>query len=253
MAAGLMQLYPLPNLSGEVRNFFYNPKERLTGDSYDTRIDHRLSAKDFLVARASWNTGHNELPTVLPDPANGHGYVNLNGRSLMLSATHTISSSMLNELRFGAAYTDIQEDLFGERLFDQYGIKGAVNEPKVKGLPNFNIPGLTNLGTSPASVAPIPAAGSANYPNEKSGKIYQLLENFSWIHDRHAIKVGIDLKRITMFAYATNLARPKFVFDGSYTGIPFADFLLGYVQKRECIATAYRHSSAGSLPWLHPG
>jgi hypothetical protein len=123
VAAGLMQLYPLPNRPGEAGNFFYNPKERLNADSYDSRIDHRLSVKDFLFARASWNTGHNELPTTLPAPANGQGYVNLNGRSLMLSATRTISSSMLNELRFGAAYSDIREDLFGERLFDQYGIK----------------------------------------------------------------------------------------------------------------------------------
>ncbi len=231
VAAALTQLYPLPNLPVTVRNFFYNPKERLIGDSYDTRIDYRLSTKDSLVARVSWNTGHNELPTVLPDPANGQGYVNLNGRSIMLSTTHVFSSSMLNELRFGAAYTDIQEDLFGERLFDQYGIEGALNEPKVKGLPNFNITGLTNLGTSPVSAAPIPAGGSGSVPFEKSGKVYQLLETFSWIRSRHTIKAGVDLKRITMFANDTNLARPKFVFDGTYTRIPFADFLLGYVQN----------------------
>ena len=237
VAAGLLQLYPLPNLPGEAGNFFYNPKERLNGDTYDTRIDHHLSAKDVLFARASWNTGHNELPTSLPAPANGHGYVNLSARSLSLSATHTISPSKLNEMRFGAIYSDIQEDLFGERLFDQYGIKGAVNEPTVKGLPNIAIPGLIGLGTSAASLAPIPAAGSANYPNEKSGKIYQLLDTFSWIHDRHTIKIGIDLKRITMFGYVTNLARPAILFDGSYTGIPgtpstpLADFLLGDVKK----------------------
>jgi len=241
VAAALLQLYPLPNLPGEANNFFYNPKERLSSDSYDARIDHRLSAKDFLLARASWNTGHNELPTKLPPPANGQGYVDLRGRSLMLSATRTISSSMLNELRFGAAYTDIQEDLFGERLFDQYGIKGGANDPKIKGLPNIVIASLSNLGISPVGGAPIPAAGSANLPNEKSGKIYQILENFSWIRGRHAIKLGVDLKRITLFAYATNMARPRFMFDGSYTNIDFADFLLGYVQKvtasRQFIAT----------------
>ena len=251
VAVGLLQLYPLPNLSGEAGNFFFNPKERVSSDSYDTRIDHRLSAKDSLFARASWSTGHNELPTKLPDPANGRGYVDLNGRSLILSATHTISPSKLNELRLGAVYTDIREDLFGERLFDQYGIKGVVDEPKIKGLPNFNITGLTNLGTSPVNVAPIPAGGSGSVPFEKSGNVYQILETFSWIHGRHAIKAGVDLKRITMFAYDTNLARPAFTFNGTYSRVPLADFLLGDVQmasvSQEHLATLQQGAYDGYI------
>src|SRR6185437_3418912 len=79
--------------------------------------------------------------------------------------------------------------------------------------------------------APIPATGSGNFPSEKSGKIYQLLDNFSWIHDRHTIKFGVDLDRITMYVYATNSARPAFAFNGTYTGIGLGDFLLGYVQN----------------------
>ena len=251
VATGLLRLYPLPNLPGDVQNFFYNPKERLSSDSYNTRVDHRLNAKTFLSARASWNTGYNQLPTTLPDPANAQSYVNLHGRSLMLSATHNISSSKLNELQFGAVYSDMQQDLFEERLFDQYGIQGAVNDPRVKGLPDIMVTGLSKLGISPPGVAPIPAGGSASVPYEKSGKVYQILEAFSWIHRRHTTKIGADLKRITMFAYDTNLARPALTFNGTYTGIALADFLLGAVQmarvSQQHIATLQQGAYQGYI------
>ena len=87
---------------------------------------------------------------------------------------------------------------------------------------------------------PIPASGSGNFPADKSGKVYQLLDNFSWIHNRHTTKVGVDLSRVTMYVYATNAARPNFQFNGVYTQNPqsragtgnaYADFLLGQVSN----------------------
>ena len=231
VAAGLAPLYPLPNLPGEVRNFVYNPKERVSSNFYNLRVDHQLGSKDFIFARISENRGENLLPTTLPDPAEQSGYVNPNARSWMFSETHTFSANKVNELRFGYIFSHVQQDTFAERLFDKYGIKGAVNEPRIKGLPNFTINGMSNLGTTTPGNVPIAATGSGNYPSEKSGKIYQLLDNFSWIHGRHTLKIGVDLDRVSMFAYSTNSARPAITFNGAYTGIGLADFLLGYVQN----------------------
>ncbi|MDP2997857.1 MAG: TonB-dependent receptor [Bryobacterales bacterium] len=231
VAAKLAPLYPLPNLPGEVRNFFYNPKERVSGDAFNLRMDHRLTSRGYLFGRFSQNSGENRLPTVLPEPANQQGYTKPTGRSWMLSETHTLSPTTVNELRFGFIYTHIQQDVLSERLFDQYGIKGALNEPKIKGLPLFNINGLSGLGTQAPGNAPIQATGSGNFPSEKSGKILQLLDNLSWVRSRHTVKFGADLSRIAMGVYATNSARPPIAFNGTYTGIGLGDFLLGYVQN----------------------
>src|SRR5260370_26320741 len=76
-AAKLLPLYPSPNLAGSVRNFFYNPKERLRSDGYSVRADHRFSSKDFMFARISQSFGGNRLPTTLPDPAEQQGHVKL--------------------------------------------------------------------------------------------------------------------------------------------------------------------------------
>jgi hypothetical protein len=233
VAARLLELYPLPNVAGagEVKNFSYNPKERVENNLFNLRFDHRFSDRDSMFLRASESFGENQLPTTLPSPANQQGFVDPTARSYVISETHSFSPNKTNELRYGFIYTHIVQDLFGPRLFDEYGIKGALNEPRIKGLPNFAINSLSNLGTAAPGAAPIAATGSGNSPSDKSGKIYELLDNFSWVVNRHTVKAGIDLQRVTQFIYATNSARPTITFNGTYTGIGLGDFLLGYVQN----------------------
>jgi Carboxypeptidase regulatory-like domain/TonB dependent receptor len=230
VAAGLFALYPLPNLPGAVNNYSYNPKEIVNSDTYSVKVDHHFGANDYLFGRISQGWGDVNLPTLLPDPANTQGTTSLGQRQFVLSETHTVASNKVNEFRLGFVYTLETADVFGERLFDKYGIKGAFDDPSIKGLPTFTITGLSQLGT-PTTLgnAPIPASGSGNRPVVKSGKLWQLLDNFSWIHDRHTIKFGVDFARTTEFAKATNSARPGFTFNGTYTGSPLADFLLGDV------------------------
>ena len=231
VASALLPLYPSANLPGTIRNFFYNPKERVTSDNYSVRIDHRIGSKDFIFGRISEGFGENHLPTTLPNPANQQGFVDLTARQMMFSETHTLPPNKVNEFRLGFVYSLNNEDVLGPRLFEQYGIKGTLNTPKVKGLPVFSITGLSSLGTTAPGSTPIDATGSGNLPSKKSGKIWQLLDNFSWVHDRHTIKFGADLQRVTMFVYATNSARPTFNFNGTYTGFGLGDFLLGYINN----------------------
>ena len=55
VAAKLLPLYPLPNIpgTGAVRNFFYNPKERVSIDHYTVKIDHHIGPKDNIFGRIS--------------------------------------------------------------------------------------------------------------------------------------------------------------------------------------------------------
>jgi hypothetical protein len=226
-----LALYPLPNQPGETKNFVSNPKERVYADAYNVRVDHRISSKDFIFGRFSGNNGDNQVPTILPSPANQQGHSFPDGTSWMFSETHSFAPSVFNEFRFGRIYTHITQDIDDPRMFDEFGIKGALNEPKIKGLPQVNINSMSGLGTQNTGNSPIPATGSGNFPSEKSGKIYQLLDNVSWSRGRHALKFGVDLDRVTQYAYATNSARPVFAFNGTYTGIGLGDFLVGYVQN----------------------
>ena len=231
VAANLLPLYPLPNLPGNVRNFFYNPRERVSNDGGSVRMDHRLTTRDSMFARFSEALGENHLPTTLPDPANQQNFTDLIARSAALSETHVFAPDKVNEIRLGFSFNRLNQDILGPRLFAQYGIRGALDTPKIKGLPQFTITGLSTLGTTGPGISPIPATGanSGNFPSDKSGKIWQLVDHFSWVRRRHTMKFGADLQRVTMFIYATNSARPNLTFNGTYTGSAFGDFLTGYI------------------------
>ena len=229
VAAGLVALYPLPDLPGTVNNFFSNPKEILKGDQYHLKFDHHFGPSDYMFVRFSQGWNDNVLPLLLPQPANQQGEVHLYQRQLVVSETHTLTPNIVNEFRLGFLYTLEFQDISGPRLFDQYGIKGTLDAPTIKGLPLFTITGLSNLGTAGPGTSPIAAAGSGNFPTKKSGKIWQLLDNFSWTRGRHALKFGTDMQRDTLFVYATNSARPTIAFNTTYTGVGLGDFLLGDV------------------------
>src|ERR1051325_4818387 len=70
VAAKVLPLYPAANLPGTVRNFSYNPKERVSSDTYSIKIDHRFGQRDTIFGRVSQGWGSNFLPTTLPEPAN---------------------------------------------------------------------------------------------------------------------------------------------------------------------------------------
>ena len=230
VAAGLFALYPSPTLGGSVNNYSYNPKEIVNSDTYSVKVDHHFGPNDYLFGRISQGWSHNILPTLLPDPANTQGYTDLTQKQMVLSETHTFTPNRVNEFRLGFVYTLEAADTDGPRLFDQYGIKGALDAPNIKGLPTFTLTGFSQLGTpTTLGTTPIPASGSGNRPVTKSGKVWELLDNFSWIHDRHTIKFGVDFSRVTEFAKATNSARPGYTFNGTYTGSGLGDFLLGDV------------------------
>jgi hypothetical protein len=231
VAKGLVALYPLPDLPGTVNNYFSNPKEIVNADQYNLKFDHHLREADYMFVRISQGWNNNTPPLLLPPPANQQGQEHLYQRQIVGSETHTFSPTRVNEFRLGFVYTLEDQDIDGARLFDQYGIKGALDTPTIKGLPVFTITGLSNLGTAAPGTSPIVAAGSGNFPTVKSGKIWQILDNFSWIHNRHTIKFGVDSSRVTMFFYATNTARPTIAFNTTYTGVGLGDFLLGDVYQ----------------------
>jgi len=229
VAAGLAPLYPLPNLPGIVNNYFSNPTERVNNDQYNLKLDHHFTDSDYMFVRWSQGWEQVQMPPALPPPANSQGFNNLYQRQIVGSETHTFAANKVNEFRVGFVYTHELQNITGPRLFDQYGIKGALDSPTILGLPDFPITGLSNLGTPAPGTLSIGAPSSGNFPSEKSGKVWEFIDNFSWIHNRHSIKFGVDMSRITLFVYATNSARPSITFNGTYSGNSFADFLLGDV------------------------
>lgn len=110
-ALAYVNAFPLPNLPGIGRNFSTNRKEHAIVDSYDIRIDHRLTENNSMFARYSKQSSarsrdnffplgaspnNNDLPA---GPSAGDEFGN--ARGFTIGDTHSFSPTVINDARFG--------------------------------------------------------------------------------------------------------------------------------------------------------
>lgn len=236
----LLNLFPLPNLPGVasagtgVANNFTGPVVQTQHVTrVDTRVDAAVSAKDSVFVRYSIFNAFTALPPLFGPAATGNvpgapGQGPSRDQSVVLSDVHIFSPSLINEARF--SYSRIRDTYYnydyGQNLATQIGIPN-INAfgPISTGLPIIAISGLSDLGTE----GPIPAL---RYENS-----FEWIDNVTWIHGNHRVKVGADIHRMRDDFYQISLASPRgqFNFDQNYTsnagaartGLGIASALLG--------------------------
>ena len=231
LAARLSALFPAPNVNINGSNFLAEPKRSADQNNFDIRIDHRLSDKDSLFGRFSYE----EQPSFVPSPFDNaldggafqDGYQNNSYRSLALSETHAFSSSMVNELRFG--YNRVNSHRFqlnyNQDVAAQLGFPGVPFAPFNGGLPSMTI----DDGTA--------AIGSSGFlPSIEKQNIYVIAENLTKIHGRHTLKFGTELRFVEFTIFQPAASRGTMDFASPFTDNPaapstggeaFATFLLG--------------------------
>jgi hypothetical protein len=144
-ARNYINAFPLPNLSGIGRNFETNRKEHAVVDSYDIRIDHRITQSNNFFARYSKSdtarqrdnffplgsspTG-NDLPA---GPSAGDEFGNTKGFSM--GDTHVFSPSVVNDARFG--YTRFNIGIFNTGVNGTGGFSPTISANL--GAPNINL------------------------------------------------------------------------------------------------------------------
>lgn len=144
-ARNYINAFPLPNLPGAGRNFVTNRKEHSNEDSYDIRIDHRITGKNTFFGRYSKSdsarsrdnffplgtspTG-NDLPA---GPSAGDEFGNSKG--FTMGDTHVFSPSVVNDARFGV--TRVQIGIFNTGVNGTGGFSPTVSANL--GAPNINL------------------------------------------------------------------------------------------------------------------
>ncbi|MDX1981055.1 MAG: TonB-dependent receptor [Bryobacteraceae bacterium] len=228
-AAKLISLYPQPNFggSGTRQNFLTNPPWSLTRDQVDGRVDHNLSDNDKIFGRFSLNRFDNLRGSVFEPPARGgqnndRALDDNDARSAVFSWTRILSSSLVNEFRYGLIRQKVDKrELSAEpqrQLLEQFGLRGIPAYDRLFGLPQFTLGGgigYANLG-EPGSM-----------PNFKIHQVHQYLNNLSWNRGKHNLKFGVDLRWNRSDIFGGDAAHGNFTFDGQFTRISMADFLMG--------------------------
>ena len=232
-AAKLVNLWPAPNFggSGTRQNYASNPPWNNTRDQVDARIDHNLSNRDKLFGHVSVNRNYNYRGSVFAPPARGaqsndRSIDDNAARSVAFSWTHIFTPTLVDEFRYGfirqkVDKRELSADLESS-LTAQYGINGIPAYSNFFGLPTFTLSGGINyqgLG-EPGSI-----------PNFKIHQVHQYLDNVSWNRGNHNFKFGTDLRWNRSDIFGGDAGHGTFTFDGSFTRISLADFLLGLTSQ----------------------
>src|SRR5262249_27754313 len=187
-ALKLLQLYPAANQPGLNNNYVVNRSNTDDTHAFDVRVDHNFSSNDRLFGRYSFSNNHKVRPSPFDGDGDGGGFsegdekVRVHG--FALSHTHVLSSTLINEARFGVG----REHTFRlqpngddtSNLPGKYGILGIPQLAGNGGLPRIVI-GNANLSD----------LGHASWVvSERFSNTAQFSDNLTKVYKSHAFKGG---------------------------------------------------------------
>lgn len=222
---GLVDRYPNPQFAAAARNYVNIPIHGTRYHNATFRGDLRVTDKDSLFGRFSFDDGTFNRKSSLPEPATTGTIRDQPARSVGFGYTRVVTPTTVNELRFAWNRVSVVQD--GTLARDEV-IPGALAADVTSSMPQFNPTGYTGLGSEPASFG--------NLPLDKSSGVWNVSDNVSSVRGKHTLKAGFDFQLIRVITSATLQGRGSFGFTGVFTqnplsrpgtGAPIADLLLG--------------------------
>ncbi|HZR58868.1 MAG TPA: TonB-dependent receptor [Terriglobales bacterium] len=232
IARNYAALYPAPNYSspGNGFNYIANDPGRDRIDQGDVRVDYNISDKQQLFGRFSLSHTNKFQHPALPglaDGGGGGGFID-DTHGAAVGYTYTISSTMVNDLRVGFNRESYTQGVPGYGVNPPpagLAISGVPSNSQTNGITQFNIAGDRGLGWP----------GFEPTINSPSQEV-QLGDTLNWIHGKHALKIGAQIRFSQENLLQIAQPRGYFVFAGTFTsqtplsgngGTGFADALLG--------------------------
>lgn len=215
--------FPIANFNGPTANAAnyrasYNGPE--IHSIVEGRIDHNFEDRHSAFLRYQWKKSDYHIPgarTQLPPSSVGTSTNIRRVNFFTLGDVFTLRPNVVNEFRAGVVILVSQSDadLKGQPLLDQLGIQGLPSRTGIKGIPNFNITGFSPV--------------TQTLLNPVNDGHWQLADNITWALGKHSFKIGGEYVNWFVNRYLTTNAAlfGNYSFTGQYTGVPYADFLLG--------------------------
>lgn len=243
VATEILAYYPLPNTTIETSNgpddHYYNVNRPTpsTTKGVDVRLDQVINSKQQVFGRYSWKTLSNTAWSGLSSSAQGTllpaSAISQPNNSFLVSHSHVIKPTLLNEFRFGASLWESVEKfpLNGVAVDTALGLTGLdlTQQPHSGAFPVFDFSAGTGFS---------PIGRQKDGPTESS--TYEYTDNLSWIEGKHTFKFGVDFRKLAYrdvehFAPADDFG--TFNFYGEFTGNSFQDFLSGLPNDDEVAVT----------------
>lgn len=221
VSARMAELYPSPNLAGQVNNFLFNPSQTSRVDQVNARADYRTS-NSTIFGRFSWEDADTYNPGNLPEPAIGAGpgrpgQVVVPSKQAVIGYGRSLGPTKYYDLRIG--YSRMIQGIYDAgtkygAIAEKLGILNANAGGAAPGLSTTNITGMTGLGDG---------AGSLDKVNNN----WEIDQALSWVKAKHDLRFGFNYMSRRFAFFSPGAPSGQFTFGGNYTNFGFADFLLG--------------------------
>lgn len=200
-------------------------------NSFDTRIDQKISDRHSIFGRYSFLDQHRQDPPWTSNPTVGNGGFatdyKIRNQGLALGWTTIFSSSAVNQARFGwsrdSAHSDPIGLTLGRSAAGDVGLSGVPVSSYSAGLPPMGISGgFRRIGVD------------LYRPQFQAAQVYQFLDTFTKLKGNHSLMFGYEYHRNTLTFLDLQAPQGYMGFSGLFTnsnGFGFADFLLGNVNQ----------------------
>ena len=228
-AIGILPFIPAPNVD-PVKGTYSNNSQRST--ITDNKIGERVDFNNRLTGNWSWyyhfddSTYLNALPAG-PTVAGFPSLTPTRAQEFVMSNTKTLGPTAVNEARVTFFRTAVHKDT-PKGSFAKLSSLGFVTGPGTLGIIPDGTPGYPQYVpqiTFNSFVIGVPALNTFQPDNT-----YMASDSFSKVVGRHTLKFGGEFRYLQV--NERNLANVNggFAFNGSVTGVDFADYLLGAPQ-----------------------
>ena len=214
-------LYPLPNRNVPLQNFVSSPTLSDNNDSFDVRIDHRLTDRADLAVRYSFGNRDLFEPFTGPSFAQVAGFgdtVQRRSQNVMGALTLVLTPNLVNETRVAFSRVAAAITQQASQLNSNVGLPTISPLARDAGLSLITVTGFSPLGDE------------GNNPQNSVTNVYQVINNSTYTHGDHLLKFGADLRFSQQNAFRDVEARGRLQFSpfAQLSGNSLGDLLLGF-------------------------
>ncbi|MDX2043680.1 MAG: TonB-dependent receptor [Acidobacteriota bacterium] len=194
---------------------------QINNPQIDGKIDWRVTDKDNFSSRYSFMRGTSSTPKgALPTNITGKSVTR--PQNIALNWTRTISPTVINEARVG-----FNRAVFISEFLDWAGIGNGNSKFGIPG--NQVIPGLSFVSAGNGV-----SFGSRAVNEDNVTNTFHYGDNLTILRGRHSLKMGGQWQRYQQnrFYPGNNGLLGGFTYDGRFTGLAFADFLLDLLSNK---------------------
>src|SRR3989475_11167571 len=210
----LLEFYPAPNLNPNLVPYNYEAtsNRKADKDQFIQRIDFTESSKSSWFGRYSWSGESEATPFFF----NG-SQVQTHAHQTMASNTRVLSTSKVNEFRFGFnSFYNLKSGIFANTrdVMSELKLPGISQMPPLAwGTPQITINGFVIAAGGTGTTF----GDNSNGPYENSNRVYQVIDNFSWTRGNHSFRFGGELRWDQYNQVGNQFPRGSFNFQSTAT------------------------------------